>query len=82
MHYKFHEPHPAITNLVMNKHGEGKDNKLCYPGDQFYLPMKDALNLQIRYFRILPKIESAVAPHYSKSRERLNKIMNTISLVK
>ena len=49
MHYKFHEPHPAITNLVINKHGEGKENRICYPGDQFYLPVKNALNLQIRY---------------------------------
>jgi hypothetical protein len=49
MHYKFHEPHPAITNLIINKHGEEKENRMCYPSDQFYLPVNDALNLQIRY---------------------------------
>ena len=55
MHYKFHIPHPAITNLVLNKHGEGKDNKICYPSDQYFLPVKDALNLQTRYFKNHPQ---------------------------
>ncbi len=49
MHYKFHAPHPAIDDLVKNK--EGKDNKFCHPCDQYFMPVKEALNLQIRYFR-------------------------------
>ena len=51
MHYKFHKPHPAIDNLVANKHGEGKDHKICFPGDQYFMPAQEALNLQIRYFK-------------------------------
>ncbi|EFX72029.1 hypothetical protein DAPPUDRAFT_254936 [Daphnia pulex] len=42
MHYKFHAPHPAIDNLVKNKHEEGKDKKFCYPCDQYFMPVKDA----------------------------------------
>ncbi|XP_046653152.1 uncharacterized protein LOC124343739 isoform X1 [Daphnia pulicaria] len=74
MHYKFHAPHPAIDNLVKNKHGEGKDNKICYPCDQYFMPLKDALNLQISeidgvYVKSLERCHAQIVYDYWPYRE-------------
>jgi hypothetical protein len=46
IHYKHHTLHQGITNFLDRKKVSGH----CFPCDQYFLPIKYALNLQIRYY--------------------------------
>lgn len=48
MHYKLHAPPRAISNFLIEK--QGSDSVSFSALDQYVLPIKDALNLQIMYF--------------------------------
>ncbi len=49
MRYKHYTQPPAITNFLIDKQGPRMDNKYYYPCNQYYFPMKEALNIKIRY---------------------------------
>ena len=46
IHYKDHTLHQGFANFLDRKKISGN----CYPCDQYVLPVKDAFNIQIRYF--------------------------------
>ena len=48
MRYKHYTQPLAITNFLIDNHGPRMDTKHCYPCNQYYFPMKDALNIKIR----------------------------------
>ena len=45
--YKQHAPLLDLTNFITSKHG--RENKQCYSCDLYILPIKNALNIQLRY---------------------------------
>lgn len=49
IHYKNHVPPSAVNSFLISKDGQGEENKHCYLVDQYFIPIKDALNLQLRY---------------------------------
>ena len=49
VHYKNYTPPSTITNFLISEHGQIKESKLCFQIDQYVLPVKVALNLELRY---------------------------------
>lgn len=49
IHCHKHTSSPAIYNFLISKHGPREENKNCYVVHQYFLPIKDALNTQVRY---------------------------------
>ena len=49
IHYKHQTSPPEATNFLINKHGQGEKNMNCYLVDQYFLPIKEALNFKLWY---------------------------------
>lgn len=49
MHLKGHNPHPKMTDLIDSIRGVGSNILPFYSCDHYFMPVKDAFNIQIRY---------------------------------